>query len=243
MLHQKIIPKVGGQSLRWRIYGRGPAPLIFRPKRGPKGRKCFLWDRAPRYLRVWKTAPPPLSEGVDPLLVLLGKKEKWRLCMNRVKPLFEVVAACSPNLRTYLSWSLKNVPLRAELRCIGHYRENTPGFRRKRRKNYTLSLDGLSPHSWLGNHTGKKKHTREESRFLFKFFDIHTYNLGQNSWDINATAGENDAFSLPPSPRFSVDVMDSYLFQRNQHCWGEGYSRNSFFQQHFQAFITGKIRL
>ena len=122
--------------------------------------------------------------------------------------------------QTYLSWSLKNVPLRAELRCIGHYREYTPGFRRKRRKNYTLSLYGLSPQSWLGNHTGKEKHTREESRFLFKFFDIHTYNLGQNSWDINETAGENDAFSLPL--RFSVDVMASYLFQHNQHCWGEG---------------------
>ena len=50
----------------------------------------------------------------------------------------------------------------------------TPGFRRKRRKNYTLSLYGLSTHSWLANHTGKKKHTREESRFLFKFFDVHT---------------------------------------------------------------------
>ena len=243
MLHQKIIPKVGGQSLRWRIYGRGPVPLFLDQKEAPRAENVFYETGPPVISESERPPPPPLSEGVDPLLVLLGKKEKWRLCMNRVKPLFEVVAACSPNLRTYLSWSLKNVPLRAELRCIGHYREYTPGFRRKRRKNYTLSLDGLSPHSWLGNHTGKKKHTREESRFLFKFFDIHTYNLGQNSWDINATAGENDAFSLPPSPRFSVDVMDSYLFQRNQHCWGEGYSRNSFFQQHFQAFITGKIRL
>ena len=26
------------------------------------------------------------------------------------------------------------------------------------------------------------------------------YNPGQNTWDINATAGENDTFSLPPSP-------------------------------------------
>ena len=51
--------------------------------------------------------------------------------------------------------------------------------------------------NWLGNHIGKKKHTREESRFLFKFLDVHT-TLGQNSWDINATAGENDGFLLPP---------------------------------------------
>ena len=40
--------------------GEGPggeAPLIFRPKWGPKGRKKFFWDRPP-YLRVWMTAPP-----------------------------------------------------------------------------------------------------------------------------------------------------------------------------------------
>ena len=162
-----------------RVFGggcRGGArpPLFLDQKEAPRAEKFFYGTGPPRYLRVWTTGPPLLSEGLDLLLVLLGKNEKWRLCLNRVKPLFEVVAACRPNLRTYLSWSLKNVPLRAELRCIGHYREYTPGFRRKRRKNYTLSLDGLSPHSWLGNHTGKKKHTREESRFLFKFFDVHT---------------------------------------------------------------------
>ena len=121
-LHSSLASRVS-YCLQWE-----PPPLSFRPKRGPKGRKIFLWDGAPRYLRVWKTAPPPpLSEGLDPPLFLLGKKEKWRLCLNRVKPLFEVVAACRPNLRTYLSWSLKNVPLRAELRCIGHYREYPPG--------------------------------------------------------------------------------------------------------------------
>ena len=36
------------------------APLIFRPKWGPKGRKTFFFlDRASPYFRVWMTAPPP----------------------------------------------------------------------------------------------------------------------------------------------------------------------------------------
>ena len=48
-----------------------PCPHIFRPKWGPKGPKYFFWDRAPPpYLRVWMTAPPPLSEGLDPALTL-----------------------------------------------------------------------------------------------------------------------------------------------------------------------------
>ena len=54
----------------------------------------------------------------------------------------------------------------------------------------------------------------------------YCYNPGQNSCDINATTGENDAFFLlpppPRPPRFNVDVMASNLFQHNQHCWGEG---------------------
>ena len=54
--------------------GEGPGgagPPLFRPKWGPKGRKCFflrpahplisgLDDRAPPYLRVWMTGPPYL---------------------------------------------------------------------------------------------------------------------------------------------------------------------------------------
>lgn len=49
------------------------------------------------------------------------------------------------------------------------------------------------------------------------------YNPGQNSWDINATAGENDAFpkpTTPPPPHplwFTVDAMALHLFQHNQH--------------------------
>ena len=116
----------------------------------------------------------------------------------------------------------------------------SPGLRPKRRKNYTLSLYGLSPQSWLGNHTGKKKHTREESRFLFKFFDVHT-TLVKTLGTLTQKMVKMTHFLSPRPPRFSVDVMDSFRFQHNQHCWGEGYSRNRLFQQHFQAFITSKI--
>ena len=168
--------------------------------------------------------PPPLSEGVDPLLVLLGKKEKWRLCMNRVKPLFEVVTACSPNLRTYLSWSLKNVPLRAELRCIGHYRAGVhPGFQSKTaQKLYPIPIWLKSPLLACEPHRKETgKYTREESWFLFKFFDIHTI-LAKTLGTLTQQLVKMTHFLSPRPPRFSVDVMDSYLFQHNQHCWEEG---------------------
>ena len=80
-----------------RVFGggsRGGArpPLFLDQKEAPRAEKIFYEIGPARYLRVWKTAlpppPPSLSEGLDQLLVLLGKKEKWRLCMNRVKPLF-----------------------------------------------------------------------------------------------------------------------------------------------------------
>ena len=40
--------------------GPGP-PLIFTPNWGPKGGKKFFWDRAPPFVRVWMTGPPPPS--------------------------------------------------------------------------------------------------------------------------------------------------------------------------------------
>ena len=59
-----------GTRLQWRIQGR--APLIFRPKWGPKGRKIFSWGRPPPplYVRAWMVAlpPTPSSEGLDPPL-------------------------------------------------------------------------------------------------------------------------------------------------------------------------------
>ena len=64
--------------IQWRIQGR--APLIFRPKWRPKGRKTFFWrPPPPPYLRVWMTRPPPppprpLSDGLDPPLWL----KSWR---------------------------------------------------------------------------------------------------------------------------------------------------------------------
>ena len=52
------------------------------------------------------------------------------------------------------------------------------------------------------------------------------YNPGQNPFATNATARQNEAFSLPPPPplrpRRSVDVIHSSFFQHNQHCLGGG---------------------
>ena len=74
------VSRGGGERVR--------CPLSFRPKRGPKGReKFFFWDRAAPFISEsgWPP-PPPLFECLDPALVLLSRKEKWRLCLNRVKP-------------------------------------------------------------------------------------------------------------------------------------------------------------
>ena len=49
----------------------GPAPLIFTPNGGPKGRKKNL-GTPPLYLRVWMTGAP-LSGGLDPPLDMKRK--------------------------------------------------------------------------------------------------------------------------------------------------------------------------
>ena len=125
--------------------GRVRCPLSFRPKRGPKGREKFFFETGPPlYLRIWMTQPhpppPPQSEGLDLPLVLLSRKEKWRLCLNRVKPRSLELAARTCEHTVPEAW--KMYPFRAELRCIGHYREYSPGFRPKRRKIYTPSRGG-----------------------------------------------------------------------------------------------------
>ena len=53
-LEALIVSRLGcGQlSSKWRMQGRGPHPLIFRPKWGPKGRKKF-------FLRQPHPPPPP----------------------------------------------------------------------------------------------------------------------------------------------------------------------------------------
>ena len=60
-------------SYQWRVQeGARPSSLIFRPNWGPKVHIFFL-DRVPRlHLRVWMTGspPPPLTEGLDPPLLI-----------------------------------------------------------------------------------------------------------------------------------------------------------------------------
>ena len=47
---------------------------------------------------------------------------------------------------------------------------------------------------------------------------FHFYNPGQNSWDTNAIAHQNDAFPLPSPRRCSVDIMhfNAYAFVRGR---------------------------
>ena len=78
-----------------RVFGGGSRvgarpPLFLDQKEAPRVEKFFYETGGPPLSQRLKgrPPPPPLSEGLDQLLVLLGKKEKWRLCMNRVKPLF-----------------------------------------------------------------------------------------------------------------------------------------------------------
>ena len=118
--------------------GGVPCPLSLRPKRGPKAEKNFFLRPGPPLSQNLDDPPPPLFEGLDPPLVLLSRKEKWRLCLNRVEPIFQVVGTCEHTFPE--AW--KMYPFRAELRCIGHYREYSPGFRPKRRKIYTPSRGG-----------------------------------------------------------------------------------------------------
>ena len=67
-------------AVQWRIQGRGPGGLatpglIFNQNEAWRDEKNIFGGHAPRYLRVWMTAPlpsSPLSEGLDlPLLYVL----------------------------------------------------------------------------------------------------------------------------------------------------------------------------
>ena len=92
--------------------GRVRCPLSFRPKRGPKVREKFFFETGPPlYLRIWMTQPPP-----PPPIWRSGSATGLIESEGEIEALSEscqtsVVGACSSNLRTYLSWSLKNVPL------------------------------------------------------------------------------------------------------------------------------------
>ena len=72
---------------QWRIQRRGPgcpSPPYFSTKMRPEGpKKSFLETGPPTYLRVWMTAPPSLSEGLDPSLFPMIEKaflQKRRTC-------------------------------------------------------------------------------------------------------------------------------------------------------------------
>ena len=56
--------------------GGGRFAPFFRPNWGAKGWKNFFWYQAPPFVRVWMTAPPPLSEGLDLPLVFTENAKK-----------------------------------------------------------------------------------------------------------------------------------------------------------------------
>ena len=53
----------------------GPPPLFLDQTEARRAEKIWGGDRAPPYLRVWMTAPPPLpsSEGLDPPLMYVAE--------------------------------------------------------------------------------------------------------------------------------------------------------------------------
>ena len=60
------------------VWGAQP-PLIFRPNCGPKGLEKILETTPPPpppFLRVWMTAPHPLSQGLDLALSRVHKNAK-----------------------------------------------------------------------------------------------------------------------------------------------------------------------
>ena len=52
MVHQQTVADPGEGP-------GGPAPLLLDQNEAQRGEKNFFGDRAPRYLRVWISAPPP----------------------------------------------------------------------------------------------------------------------------------------------------------------------------------------
>ena len=82
-LHPFFRRQFAGKSVGRRLFSKAllfregsgcPAPLIFRPKWGPKGGKKFFGDRPPplyQGLDDRPTPPPPLSEGLDPPLIIV----------------------------------------------------------------------------------------------------------------------------------------------------------------------------
>ena len=86
-LHPFFRRQFAGKSVGRRLFSKallfregpgGPAPLIFRPKWGPKGGKKFFWRPPPPLIsgsgwppHTRPPPPPPLSEGLDsPLIVV-----------------------------------------------------------------------------------------------------------------------------------------------------------------------------
>ena len=118
--------------------GGARCPLSFRPKRGPKGREKFFFE----------TGPPPLSQNLDDPTPPPPPPPIWRSgsatglieSEGEIEALSEscqtsVVGACSSNLRTYLSWSLKNVPLSGGASVYRPLQGVLPGFQTKTAQN------------------------------------------------------------------------------------------------------------
>ena len=61
-----------GYNVQWPIQGRGlgaPPPLFLDQSEPQRAKKNFLRLPPSLYLRVWMTAPSPLSEDLDPPLM------------------------------------------------------------------------------------------------------------------------------------------------------------------------------
>ena len=110
--------------------GGVPCPLSLRPKRGPKAEKNF-------FLRPG----PPLSQNLDdppPLIWRSGSATGLIESEGEMEALSESRRTYIPgrwNLRTYLSWSLKNVPLSGGASVYRPLQGVLPGFQTKTTQN------------------------------------------------------------------------------------------------------------
>ena len=65
-------------NCQWPLQGRAWPPLFLDQTEALRAKKTFFWDCPPLpYLRVWMTRPSPLSEGLDPPIVVWVSVDKF----------------------------------------------------------------------------------------------------------------------------------------------------------------------